>query len=224
MSSAGWAEWFESVWADREENIYPQRFGPDARGIFALPGSLFSETFKQPSFDPRWLTCGVFEFRPTATRSSWLYVTSGMSNAWEDDKPNPDGPSGFGHEFVMETTAADDWYILRLQFLMAWQILREHGRYPGRGPLAPYDRVPLQSTITAEPSDLCWLILAPPVSFEPRFALASGWVELVQVFGATEDEAAYAREHGGEKLVELLSSVGTFPVIDPRRTSAIAGR
>ena len=53
-----------------------------------------------------------------------------MSNAWEDDEPHPDFPSGFGCEFVLETTEQGEWAILRLQHLMAFQILLEHGRYP----------------------------------------------------------------------------------------------
>ncbi len=222
MSSTAWQDWFEEVWADREENVFPRLFGPEPRGIFTLSNSIFLETFKQPSFDPRWLHYGVFEFRPTASRSSWLYVTSGMSNAWEDDEPRADGPSGFGCEFVFETTEQGEWAILRLQHLMAFQILLEHGRYAGRDPLAPYDRIPLRASITPEPSDLRWLILAPPVSFASRFELASGWVELYEVFGATEEEAAFAREHGGDELVQLLARVGGFPVTDPRRKSAVA--
>jgi Suppressor of fused protein (SUFU) len=221
MSSTVWQEWFERAWADREESVFPRLFGPGPRGIFTLSPSIFLETFKHPSFDPRWLFYGVLEFRPTTTRSSWLYVTSGMSNAWEDDEPRADGPSGFGCEFVLETPEQREWAILRLQHLMAFQILLENGRYPGRDPLAPYDRIPLRASITPEPSDLRWLILAPPVSFASRFELASGWVELYEVFGATEEEAKYAREHGGDKLVEILTRVGGFPVTDPRRESAV---
>jgi Suppressor of fused protein (SUFU) len=222
LSSMAWQDWFEEVWADREENIFPRLFGPEPRGVFTLSPSIFLETFKQPSFDPRWLHYGVFEFRPTTSRSSWLYVTSGMSNAWEDDEPRADGPSGFGCEFVLETTEQGEWAILRLQHLMAFQILLENGCYPGRDPLTPYDRIPIRASITPESSDLRWLILAPPVSFPSRFELASGSVELYEVFGATDDEATYAREHGGDELVEILARVGGFPVTDPRRKSAVA--
>ncbi|WP_435008662.1 suppressor of fused domain protein [Tundrisphaera lichenicola] len=221
MSSPSWQDWFEGAWADREENIYPERFGSDQRGIFTLSHDIFLETFQQPSFDPRWLFYGVFEYSPTATRSSWLYVTSGMSNAWEDDEPRADGPSGFGCEFVLETVEQGDWAILRLQHLMAFQILLAHGRYPGRDPIEPYDRIPLRASITPESSELRWLILALPVSFDPNFRLSSGWVELYQVFGATEEESAYAREHGGDDLVRLLTQAGEYPVTNPRRKSVV---
>jgi hypothetical protein len=213
-------DWFEEVWACREETVYPRLFGPMGRGIFPLSATIFVDVFKQ-EFDPRWLHYGVFEFPPTQARASWLYVTSGMSNAWEDEEPRPDGPSGFGCEFVFETMAQQNWAIVRLQHLMAFQILLVHGRYPGREPLSPYDRIPLRVSISPEPSELRWLILAPPESYEARFQLASGWVDLYAVFGATEDEAALAREQGGDRLVEILKRHAAFPVTDPSRRSVV---
>lgn len=121
MSSPAPENWFETAWADREENVYRRLFGSDTRDIFTLSHTMFLETFKQPSFDPRWLHYGVIEYRPTAARPSWLYVTSGMSNAWGDDRPNPDGPSGIGCEFVLETPEQGKWAIVRLQHLMVFQ-------------------------------------------------------------------------------------------------------
>ena len=215
-----WQKWFEEVWEYREETVYPRLFGPSGRGIFTLSPSIFADVFKQ-EFDPRWLHFGVMEFPPTKERDSWLYVTSGMSNAWEDDKPNPDGPSGFGCEVVFETVEQKEWAILRLQYLMAFQILLFHGRYPEREPLSPYDRIPLRNPIAAEPSDICWLILAPPETYATRFELASGWVNLFAVFGATEEEAALAREQGGDKLVAILKRHEAFPVTDPKRRSVV---
>jgi hypothetical protein len=87
--------------------------------------------------------------------------------------------------------------------------------------VAPYDRIPLRAPITPLPSELRWLILAPPVWFDASFTLASGRVKLYEAFGASEAEAAFAREHGGEKLVEVLTRCGAFPVTDPRRKSAV---
>lgn len=215
-----WEDWFEEVWAYREETVYPRLFGPLGRGIFTLSPAIFNDVFKQ-EFDPRWLHSGVFEFPPTKERASWLYVTSGMSNAWEDEKPNSDGPSGFGCEFVFESVEQKDWAIIRLQHLMAFQILLFHDRYPGREPLSEYDRVPLRGPISLDPSEIQWLILAPPESYPARFELESGWVDLLAVFGATDAETALAREQGGDKLVQMLKPHGAFPVTDPKRKSVV---
>ncbi len=223
MSGSDWQTWFEEVWKVREEIVYPQLFGSEGRGIFTLSPEIFLETFEQESFDPRWLFYGVFEFPPSRSRESWLYVTSGMSNAWEDDLPDPAGPSGMGSEFVFETVEQGEWAIDRLHHLMAFQILIVHDRYQRKEPISCYDRIPLLTSLTPEPSELRWLILAPPESYPARFQLASGGVDLVAVFGASDAEAAFAREHGGEKLVEVLQQHGAFPVTDPRRGSVIRG-
>jgi hypothetical protein len=144
-----------------------------------------------------------------------------MSNAWDDKKLNPDGQSGIGCEFVFETTEQGDWAILRLLHLMAFQILIVHGKYPGRDSLGPNDRIPLRSSITPGPSEICWLILGPMETVPPRHQLESGWFEFDAVFGVTEAEAAYAREKGGEKLVKRLKRRGAFPVTDPKRRSIV---
>ena len=52
--------------------------------------------------------------------------------------------------------------------------------------------------------------------------LESGAVELMALVGITDDEAQYARENVGEKLVELLARAGAFPVTDPARKSVIS--
>jgi hypothetical protein len=54
----------------------------------------------------------------------------------------------------------------------------------------------------------------------PEF-FGSGAVELIALVGITDDEAQYARENDGEKLVELLVRAGAFPVTDPARKSII---
>ncbi len=101
------SSWLEEIWADREERLYPAMFGP-MRGIFPIPPARF-ERFDAPA-DPRWLTIGVFECAPTATRSSWLYVTSGLSNPWGDEA-DPNEPTGYGCEFAIETARQGDWAI-----------------------------------------------------------------------------------------------------------------
>lgn len=37
--------------------------------------------------------------------TSWLYVSSGLSNAWEVDSSKPDEVSGLGCEFIIEPLA-----------------------------------------------------------------------------------------------------------------------
>ena len=214
-------DWFEAVWKHREERIYPDIFGGIGEGIYPLSAQIFSDTFHQ-DFDPRWLNHGVFESPPCNEHRSWLYVTSGLSNAWEDESSNPDGPSGLGREFVFESTTRGEWAILRVQHIMAFQILLAHGRYPGCELLELYDRVPLRSSITPEPSSLTYIMVAPPLGYNASFDLESGHVDLLALVGITDAEAQFARDTDGATLLERLKDCGAFPITDPKRACTIA--
>lgn len=215
---AGWQAWFEHVWEDREERVYRELFGEINDGIYTLSAEIFTQTFQQGTLDPRWLFYGVLESPPSANRASWLYVTSGMSNPWEDDKPNSDQLSGLGCEFVFETTQRGEWAIQRLQELMAYQILLAHGRYEGREVMGYYDRLTLRASIMPGfDSAIRNLVLAPPAGYPDEFQLESGTVVLIAVAGITDVEVQFAREHSSEALLTLLQQANAFPITDPQR-------
>lgn len=221
MDSDGWRKWFEEAWSIRENQIYPQLFGPYPPQICVLTFEIFKDVFKQDTVDPRWLHYGVFEVPPTPERQSWVYVSSGLSNAWEDDSPNPDGPSGLGMEFLLMTPGQAPWAVYRLLHVVAFQILVACGKYPGRDLLDFYDRLPLRSSVSPESSALTWFMVGPPDGFQDRFQLPSGWVDLLAVVGITDDEAAHARAHGGDTLLEVLRKNASYPLTDPTRSSVI---
>ena len=221
MDTNEWREWFEEAWSVRENQIYPRLFGPISPQICVLTFEIFKDVFKQDTVDPRWLHYGVFEVPPTAERPSWVYVSSGLSNAWEDDSPNPDGPSGLGMEFLLVTPHQAPWAVYRLLHVVAFQILVACGKYPGRDLLDSYDRLPLRSSVSPEPSALTWFMIGPPDGFLERFQLPSGWVDLLAVVGITDDEAANARAHGGEQLLEVLRKEASYPLTDPGRSSVL---
>jgi hypothetical protein len=215
--------WFERVWAHREEEVYPSLFGRESKGIYPLSAEILTGTFKQDSIDPRWLHYGVFQFAPTAARRSWLYVTSGMSNDWESDSPDPNGFSGLGCEFILETVAESQWAILRLLHVMAFQILLAHQRYPGREMLSAYDRIPLKAPLVGD-SKLTFLIIAPPVGVPATVQLESGRFEFFHLAAVTDSEAAFAREIGGPELLQAHVLAGHYPVIDPNRNELVPKR
>ena len=213
-------DWFEAIWKHREDRVYPDIFGAIGDNIYPLSAALFTDTFQQ-DFDPRWLNHGVFESPPCDKHRSWLYVTSGMSNAWEDEQPNADGPSGLGCEFVFESSTQGKWAILRVQHVMAFQILLAHDRYPGRDLLDVYDRIPLRGPITPEPSELTYIIVAPPVGYPSSFELKSGHVDLLALVGINDAEAQFARDNDGETLLARLKNCSAFPVTDPKRCCTV---
>jgi hypothetical protein len=76
-----WQEWFEDAWAVREDRLYRALFGDTGPGIYTLDQELLTTVFHQESIDPSWLTHGVFECPASASRQTWLYLSSSLSNA-----------------------------------------------------------------------------------------------------------------------------------------------
>ena len=215
MSSA-----LEEVWRRREEDIYPALFGSVANGICVLTIELFTDVFRQDAVDPRWLHYGVQVFAPSATRNSWLYVSSGASNPWELDPEQyaESEYSGFGTELVLETNAQGDWPVAIVQRLLAYNILLCHGRYGDSPPLDYGHRIPLKAPVTGSgESVLRNVVIGVPRHYSSTFRLDSGRVDLLHLVGATDQEISYAKQHGSDKLVERLSAAGYFPVTDPAR-------
>lgn len=210
------ADWFERIWEHREETLYPALFGNESEGIFTIPGHRL-ETGKIA--DPRWATCGVFRFAPTRERNTWLCVSSGLSNEWFEEAPDPDGISGFGCEFVIETRGREDWAVQRLHQIMCYQIGLCAGRYPGSDPLTVEYRVPLGSSIDFEKSILKYVLLVEPVRFSPVLVQESGSADFLQLVGISETERDFARENGNDALIEWLKANSEFPATDPDRAA-----
>lgn len=221
MTKDEWQSWFEDAWAFREEKLYPKLFGSTGSGIYPLGAELFTKVFRQDSYDPRWLTHGVFECAPTVPRQNWVYVSSGLSNAWEASSPDPNARSGLGCEFILQCPAQATWAILLLQRMVAFQILLGANRFPERGPLDEGDRIPLRSPINGTGSQLTSVLVAASPDFAGVQQLPSGYFEFFQFIGITEDEAEFASLNGSPKLLHQLMDRKVAPVTDPDRTSIL---
>jgi hypothetical protein len=214
----------KEVWRVREEEVYPALFGTRVRGIFPLPMETFTGQFGQSEVDPRWLHYGVFEFAPTETRPSWLYVTSGHSNPWEQSPEEFDAnaESGSGAEFTLATTEPGDWAIRTLQSMLAFDILLWAGRFPGMECLGLHDRIPLRAPLNGDPACVLRnLIMTEPEGIPVEFQLPSGTVLLTGFTAISDDELGEAKQNGSSGLIDRLRAAGFHPVNDPHRRSLI---
>lgn len=206
-------------WEQREESFYPALFGDSHGEQRLLTEEVFKTDFGRNDVHPFWLHHGVFTFPPTAKRSSWLYVTSGMSNAFDNEV---DEWSGLGVEYILETPAAADWAIDKLQRLMAFNLLITIGHYRDQSDLTTGSIVRLGIPITEE--DGCQLenfIALEPVSVTKEFQLVTGKVELLQMVPITNAEADFADLEGHEVLAQkLLAAHGNYTA-DAQRLSLI---
>lgn len=214
----------EEVWRIREEGIYPSLFGREQRGIFTLDQEFFQKRFNQSDIDPRWLFYGVIEFAPTRERSSWLYVTSGHSNPWEDEPEDYDeaNESGAGVEFTFATTEQGDWAIRVLQSLLAYDLLLRVGRFPDWKPLAPGGRIPLGGSMNGNPECLLRnVVVTEAEGLADSFQLPSGRAQFLGITAITDVELAEARRTSSAKLIERLRGAGYHPINNPARPSLL---
>ncbi|MCU0866130.1 MAG: suppressor of fused domain protein [Planctomycetes bacterium] len=220
MSDQAFAQWFEHVWSEREDRVYPQLFGALGDGVYTAGPGVYQRYGKQPH--PGWLNHGVFACPPNPTRNSWLYVTSGLSNPWNLDAPgrDPSGFSGLGFELVIETSEPADWAVPLLHNLMAYELLVAVGTYPDAELFEYGNRIPLQASITPQfESAIRWLLVEQPKHYPSAFELPSGRVDLFHLVGATEPEVELARNSDQEMLVALLQQGGVYPRTDAARKS-----
>lgn len=210
----------EEVWTYREETLYPKLFGHPSRGIFPLDFELFERVFGHQEVDPRWLHLGVLEFEPTATRNSWLYVTSGASNPWETEPQDYqlEEYSWLGVEFVIEAPEQADWPIHVLRRLLAYHLLVSHGRFGDIAPLDYGHRVPAGGAVDGSTdSKLTFLAIAKPTHYDATAQLDSGLFDFLHVVGITEQERDYAKASSTEELIAKLKVYGAYPVTESRR-------
>lgn len=196
----------EDSWTEREEKRYKEIFGDIGKVIFPLSYEIF-DRMNAKTIDPRWLTCGVFKSPPTDSRSTWAYVTSGMSNPWDSEKEEE--YSGFGVEFLMETENEEIWAIEVLQTLMAYNLLLETGQVGDFPPLYYGDRVLLNLS-----ESIKTMLFTKPFNFPSNFYIKSGRVDLLQVVGITQSELEVAKQTSSdyirEKLISYIGGLVTF--------------
>lgn len=200
----------ELSWTQREVEIYPLLFGKMPKDIMPLDALLFKNQFKHERVDPSWLFNGVFEVEPNEQRKSWLYVTSGMSNIWETDKPET--YAGYGVELMIECKEKSPWAVHMLRSLMAFNIMLAIGKY-GDKPLLDYgDRIPHKIN-----DRMCSVMIVKPMDFPEYIELKSGRVDLLQLVTISNDELAYAKEYSSDALSEKMrEAFGTY-VVDLER-------
>lgn len=218
-------DWLQEIWRVREEEIYPQIFGPMPDKVLPLPVEFILAILGERPVDPRWLQYAVIEIEPNKNRPDWVYVTDALSTPWnvKDESeldPDPDAISGMGFEMMFRTSQRAGWAVDILHRLMAYQIgvaydilkgrLFNYGNWmPINGPIShDYPNTPVRGVLMTRPLDV-----------QSQFKLRSGKVDLLQIVGITGQELAYLLHAGPDALVGLLYDQKAAPVTNPNRTS-----
>ena len=213
-------QWYEDVWADRDEVEYPKLFGEISEGVFtldqtdALQAWMESDLSQVAELDPNWGGYGVRVAPPTPEHPSWSYVTSGLSNPFTlapGMEFADDAPSGIGYEMVIHTPEEAQWPVLRLLDMMAYNLVCLRAFALGH-------RYPVEGTLDGgAETKLNGVVFVRDPSRPAHFDLPSGRVQLLTLVGATKNEMAFARSNGVDKLMEKLHAAGSGVVTDCTR-------
>ena len=206
----------ESVWEHREDIVYKSTFGDMGQGIFTLPLESFA-----PDAQPGlwWGHAGVCESAPNDKHATWIYVTSGLSNPWDDDPAEYGNNtySGLGAEFVIETGERAKWAVTMLHKMMAYELnlamsgkplLAVGGRIGGGGPFFP------DSTINT-------FLITSPEHYTSSFQVDSGRVDFLHFLGITPAELDFAKANTSQALLDRLKSQGAATVTDLKRPPVV---
>jgi len=221
-------------WQQREESFYPGMFGRADGPQLLLTEDMFRKEFARTAVHPFWLHHGIITFPPTDTRQTWLYATSGMSNAFDSEE---DEWSGLGVEFILETPLRESWAAEKLARLMVFNLLIAAGHYHDQSDLTYGSIVRLDVPINGTPTDgtpkdsalmdgvkgccLKNFIALPPTGTARDFELVTGKVELLQMVAISNAEADFAEAEGHEALAEKLAEAGQLDSVDADRVSVV---
>jgi hypothetical protein len=216
-------DWLQEIWRVREEEIYPQIFGPLPDKVLPLPIEAILGILGERPVDPRWLRYAVIEIEPNKNRPDWVYVTDALSTPWnikESNELDPNGMSGMGFEMMLRTSQRSGWAVDILHRLMAYQIGVAYDILKGR--LFNYgDWMPLNGPISHDypTTPVRGILMTRPLDLESQFKLPSGKVDLLQIVGITGNELAYLLQRGPDTLVGQLYDQKAAPITNPGRAA-----
>lgn len=216
MSDTQDFSWFEAAWEQREEQVYRVCSVTSAPGSTPGPEPVPRRRSRPALADPWGLRVA-----PNAQRDSWLYVTSGLSNAWHAEQPEPDGWSGMGRELLLETREQSPWALYLLRHFCAYQLLLSAGHFGERPLLDEWDRMRLGNPIDGAGSLVESVLFIAAPGFPGTQQLLSGRFDFLQLVGLTAAEHTWAQAEGYPELLQRLAQAGASPVIDPRRASVL---
>jgi Suppressor of fused protein (SUFU) len=210
-------DWFAATWRYREKVLYPEVFGGSGDGmIVTVPYQAFAQLGSK-EVDRRWLHCGVLKFGSRTGRDAITFVTSGLSNAWDDERPDRASASGLGVELRIDNRSDEHWALDVLLRISAMQLMIGAGRFRGARIVGDGDRIRVGADTFGQGSAMAALLASKAADLE----LPSGTFEMIQLFAITGSELEFATTHGVTALIAELRRETTYPINDIRRQSVV---
>lgn len=183
------------------------------------PGQILSPT--DPELTVSWPGGGIYQFPPRGERSSWHYVTHGLSQPSAPDEgldlPADERVSGMGIELLISTREQGLWAADVLLAFVRHLLLDERASV-----FLPGHRIPASVLAQLHPeTELTHLLGIESPEYPTRIGLPAGECLLLHLVGITSAEAERARSlpgiDGSVALAGVLGELGIDHVTDPAR-------
>lgn len=194
----------------REENIYKKIFKNFPDTIITPKKSNEIAIWWEIVLQNCW---GVFEISPTVEQPYWTYITSGLSNPFEENNLDDD-VSWYWIELMIRTQSKSNWAVTLLWNLM-WYIGKTWNIFDQN------HRMPLNSSINGKESILDTVIFSFLEEFQEPFKLSSWWFNILSVFWISENEYLFAKENWSTKLLEIITKEYPNLVVNENRDELI---
>ena len=181
----------------REEILYKKLFSA-AKSEFFVPSKAKLVAFGgKELMETGW---GVFQIEATDKNDHWTYLTSGLSNPFEDEEFEDYEESGYGFELAIHAREKSPWAISVLWNLMGYVLTT--GNVFAEGHI-----MPLNGPIDGERS-----VLESLVFYEDKvLSLPTGSFTLLTALGITEEETDFLRTYPPADLKKKLEIEKIFP-------------
>lgn len=196
MSKTAHKKLLRNAWKERNQlyaDLFGESFSPLPRNYsppdIPEPELQGERGFRELSSPLADQVIPILAHPPSGTRDYWIYITSGLSNPWFQEKPEE--VSGFGCELMLKSTHASLWPIRQLRRMCSYLMTYKGTLSPGlvlemKSPYA----VPHPSLLT---NMAIWYADEAP---DCLYQLPSGIFGVFCAIGITEDEARYAESSG----------------------------
>lgn len=196
----------EKSWEQREDVIYKSLFPNMPNGIFTpKPGQT-----RLGENELLLSSAGVFEISPSENNPYWAYITSGLSNPFDDNCEI----SGYGFELLIKSKVQMNNYIPILWNLMGYV-------FSTGKTFAHSHRMSINSPVDGENSKLNTLLFYNSEKNKKDYILPTGKFQILCITAITPEEYQYAKDNTSEKLIDLLKENNFLEIIDPSRGSLV---
>jgi hypothetical protein len=190
-------------WMAKREKHYRKYFGPMSDNVMH-------------SINEHQVHIDIYQFEPNKKRPYWTLITGGMSDEMQNV---PDGVDWASPRTEVLTYVKEPHDRVFAALKLIAEMPFEEDSY-----MHWFHTISVGEPVTKSQSELTCAFLTPPIFEKPKFdtlELDGEKVDFLMMVPITVQERHYAKQHGGEALLEVFQNANLCPVVDENRTSLV---